>query len=125
MKSAALVTLAIGHHHHAYWQNYFRASWEAYAAAQGYDLIVVTDPLDSSALAQSRSPAWQKCLMLSQPFAANYRQVVLLDCDILINPASPPITDQVNESNVGGVIAGSHIAPDYRALLLSQVRNLH
>ena len=97
MKSTAIVTLAIGQQHHAYWRTYFRASWEAYAAARNYDSFVVTEPLDSSTLAGSRSPAWQKCLVLSQPFAASYRQIVLLDCDILINPSAPPITDQVDE----------------------------
>jgi hypothetical protein len=122
MKPAALVTVAIGQQHLDYWQSFCQASWKAYAQAHGYDLFVVSQPLDPSPLAASRPPAWQKCLALSQPFTAEYRQIVLLDCDILINPAAPPVTDQVSAEHIGGVISGSHIHPDHRALLLSEIR---
>jgi hypothetical protein len=122
MNRAALLTLALGEKHLNYWRTHCEASWQAYTRTHGYDLIVVTQPLDASTLAPSRPPAWQKCLALSQPVAADYRQIALLDCDIIINPAAPPITDQVSENHIGGVIAGSHLHPDHRALLVSQLR---
>jgi hypothetical protein len=61
--------------------------------------------------------------VLSQDFAARYRQIVLLDCDILINAAiAPRITDQVGAMRVGGVIAGAHVQEDLRIVLLSRLR---
>src|SRR5262245_7193940 len=117
MHTAAYVTLAIGEPHIANWQRYCSASWQSYAARHGLDLIVVTQPFEQS----SRSPAWQKCLVLNQEFAANYRQVVLLDADIAINPGSPNIVEQVSEEYVGGVISGSQIHDDLKPILLSRL----
>jgi hypothetical protein len=83
---------------------------------------VVAAPLDSSALAQSRSLAWQKCLVLSQELARAYRQVALLDSDIVINhEAAPNIFEQVTEEFIGGVISGSHIQEDLRVVMLSRL----
>src|SRR5262245_59827961 len=122
MNDAAIVTLAIGEKHLAYWRRYCQPSVEAYAQKQGYDLIVVTETVDMSPAAAGRSPAWQKCLMLSQEFAAPYRQIVLIDCDIAINvDHAPRITDQAHVPFVGGVISGSHIHPDLRLVLLHRL----
>jgi hypothetical protein len=123
MNNIAIVALAIGEQHLAYWRKYCQASWRAYAQKCGYDLILVTEPFDDSSRAAARSPAWQKCLVLSQEFSAKFRQIVLLDTDILINTsAAPPITDQTPEEWVGGVISGSHIQDDLRLLLLSRLK---
>ena len=122
MNHAAIVTLAIGEKHLAYWRQYCERSWRAYAERCGYDLLVLTEPLDSSPRAAARSPAWQKCLVLSQEFSARYQQIIALDCDIVINDAAPPITEQSPEQRVGGVISGSHIHEDLRAVLLSRLR---
>src|SRR5437016_12929944 len=92
LKEGALVTLAIGEHYLSNWQKYCAADWQAYAAKHGYDLIVITEPLDRSPRAMARSPAWQKCLVLSQEFARQYHQIVLLDSDIAINAATAPQT---------------------------------
>ena len=61
-----LVTIAIGDGYFDKWTRVSRGSLEQYAAKHGYDVIAIAAPLDGSALAQSRSPAWQKCLILSQ-----------------------------------------------------------
>ena len=90
MNRAALVTLAIGQPYLANWQKYCAANWQAYSQKHRFDLHVITEPLDHSPLAASRSPAWQKCLVLSQDFARRYRQVVLLDSDIAINTEFSP-----------------------------------
>src|SRR5688572_13170808 len=119
MNDAAIVTLAIGEKHLNYWRQYCQPTVEAYAQKHQYDLIVVSQPLDTSPAAAARSPAWQKSLILSQEFAAKYRQIVLLDSDIAINVADAPrITDQVPVVNIGGVISGSQVHPDLRLLLL-------
>jgi len=122
MNQAAIVTLAVGEPHLAYWRKYCERSWNEYAQKCGYDLIVVTEPLDRSARAAGRSPAWQKCLVLSQEFSAKYRQVISLDCDVAINAqAAPPITDRLPLERVSGVISGSHIHEDLLPVLVQRM----
>jgi hypothetical protein len=123
MKEAAIVSLAIGDEHLAYWRRYCEATWKAYVQKCGYDMIMVTEPIDRSPAAATRSPAWQKCLILSQPFAADYRQIIWLDCDIAINAsAAPRITDQAPLDRLSGVISGSHVHEDLRPVLLHRLR---
>jgi hypothetical protein len=124
MNDCAIVTLAIGQQHADLWRRYCQRTWQAYAQKHGFDLIVVQEPLDRSELAASRSPAWQKCLVLGQEFAARYRQIVLLDSDIVINDqTAPKITDQVPETHIGGVISGSHLPENLRIVMLGRLRN--
>src|SRR5439155_4252044 len=60
-------------------------------------------PLDRSDRARRRSPTWQKCLILGQPFAKRYERIVWMDSDVLINPAAPSILDGVPLDRVGAV----------------------
>jgi len=123
MNDTAIVTLAIGEQHFSFWRHNCQPTWEAYAHRHGCDVIIIQEPLDRSELAASRSPAWQKCLVLGQEFAARYRQIVLLDSDIVINAeAAPRITDHVREAKIGGVISGSHLPEDLRIVMLSRLR---
>lgn len=122
MSETAIVTLAIGEPFLSNWQTYCSAHWREYAEKHGFDLIVITEPLDRSPLACSRSPSWQKCLIWGQEFASRYRQLIVLDCDIAINPrAAPSIIEQVPVDLVGGYIAGSHIHEDLRVVLLERL----
>jgi hypothetical protein len=122
MNENAIVTLAIGEPYLSNWQKYCAAHWQEYAAKHRFDLIVLTEPLDHSPLALARSPSWQKCLIWGQDFARQYRQLVVLDCDIAINPRmAPNIIDQVPIECVGGVTTGSHIHEDLRAVLLDRL----
>jgi hypothetical protein len=122
MPHSAIVVVAIGADILTYWRTYCETQCRAYASKCGYDLILVTEPLDRSPRATSRSAAWQKCLVLSQDFSQQYQQIISLDSDIVINPAaSPPISDQVPVDHVGGVICGSHIHEDLRCLLAQRV----
>jgi hypothetical protein len=89
----ALVTLAIGRDYSERFENYCRAGWTAYAERHGFDIFVFKEPLDTSARARRRSPAWQKCLVLGAPEAAGYERLVWVDADICINPAAPSILD--------------------------------
>jgi hypothetical protein len=99
----AIVTLAIGKPYEAMFEKYCKASWSLYTEKHGYDLIVITEHLDHSPRAQSRTPAWQKCLIFSDPRTQHYDQVVWVDTDILINPNSPDITSEVPLEKIGVV----------------------
>src|SRR5262245_35133166 len=123
MNGTALITVAIGEPYFSNWKKYCEPSWQAYAAKHNMDVICIHEPLDMSERAHGRSPAWQKCLVLSQPFAANYQRVVLLDSDVVINSASAPnVIADVPPHCVGGVISGSHIPEDLRVLMLGLLR---
>lgn len=103
----AIVTLAIGTEYLDMFERFCRTNWTKYALKHGYDIIVHTEPLDNSDRARSRNPAWQKCLILSDDRIKNYDQVVWIDADILINPNSPDITDNVPINKIGAVDAYS------------------
>lgn len=102
--SKAIVTLLIGNKFIKRWEKLCKKNWEAYAQKHGYDLICIDMPLDSSTIAQSRSPSWQRCLVLKQDFAKKYQQIVWVDSDIVINVASAPcIAQNVPIEKVGAV----------------------
>src|SRR5262245_45660812 len=101
MNRAALVTLAIGADYDRRCEQLCRPNWMAYAQRHGFDLIVFKQPLDDTARARSRSPAWQKCLILSAPEVAAYDRAVWVDSDIVINPAAPSILAAVPEDRIG------------------------
>jgi hypothetical protein len=122
MNRAAIVTLVVGDRYFLDWQKYSEPSWRAYAQKHQLDLIVLKDPLDRSPRAAARSPAWQKCLIPSQPFAQQYEQLVLLDSDIAINSAEAPnVCELVPPDRIGGVLSGSHVQEDLRAVLLTRL----
>ena len=114
---AALVTIALGDKFRWLWRRYCRPSWLAYADRHGYDLIVLEAPLDPSPEAAARMATWQKCLVLSQPFAAQYEQMVWVDADILIHPQAPAITTGVPPERVGAV--DEYAAPSPEAFQLA------
>jgi hypothetical protein len=106
--SKAIVTLAIGEQYHRAWKEWCEPNWQAYASKHGYDVICLDRPLDDSDRAKRRSPAWQKCLILSQDFAQRYERIVWLDTDILINSATAPcVAAGVPIDKVGAVEATS------------------
>ncbi len=61
---AALVTIVIGNDYIATWNRLCRKGWEFYANVRGYDIILITQPLDTSERAASRSPAWQEIFLV-------------------------------------------------------------
>ena len=99
----AIVTLAIGAAFRQRWLEVCKPNWQRYAERHGYDLICIDQPLDHTPRVLQRSPAWQKCLVLSQPFSRNYERLVWVDLDILINPEAPDIADGVPLDKVGAV----------------------
>jgi hypothetical protein len=108
--SKAIVTLAIGDKYLKQWKELCQSNWLAYASKQGYDLICIDQPLDSSERAKKRSPAWQKCLILSQDFSKKYERIVWIDSDILINPVHAPcIVKEVPIEKIGAT--GAYSSP--------------
>jgi hypothetical protein len=99
----AIVTLCVGQRYQQRWNTLCARNWQQYADRHGYDVICIDAPLDHSPRARSRSPAWQKCLILGDERVRRYPQVVWMDSDILINPKAPCIVSQVPEDNVGAV----------------------
>jgi len=99
----ALVTLAIGADYADRFERHCRTHWTAYGKRHGFDLIVITEPLDTGERAKSRSPAWQKCLVLRAPHIGGYDRVVWVDSDVCINPAAPSILDGVPPERIGAV----------------------
>ncbi len=99
----ALATLALGRRYEQRWHRVCEPLWRAYAERHGYELICLTTPLDGSDRARARSPAWQKCLVLEQPFAADFDRVVWVDADVAIRPDAPPIHADVPRELVGAV----------------------
>jgi hypothetical protein len=106
MARNALVTLAIGEEYHSTFKSKCHRSWETYANNIGCDLLVITDPLDTSDRAKSRSPAWQKLLVFSQPALLEYDSVCYADSDIIINPSAPDIFTETRPNSVGIVRSG-------------------
>ncbi len=114
----ALVTLTIGDSYRWLWRRFCRPSWLAYAERHSYDLICIDTPLDPSEAAAPRSLQWQKLLILSQPYAAYYDQVVWVDSDVLIHPQAPAITAGVPLERVGAVDEYAAPSPaDYQLAL--------
>ena len=117
----AIVTIAIGEKYYANWKKFCEPNWKQYGDKYGFDLICLERPLDTSERARARSISWQKCLVLSQDFAASYDRIVWIDSDIMFNNAcAPDITVGVPLDKVGAVedLTFSHLAFLKRAFKL-------
>ena len=117
----AIVTLAIGDEYKKLFDQHARNNWQTYCDAFGYDLIVLTESLDPSERAQKRSPAWQKLLILSQPWSQDYDRIVWIDTDVIINSSyAYDICDGVPEDKVGAVEAYSIPTSEIHHILLDR-----
>ncbi|MGB0670527.1 MAG: hypothetical protein ACPGNT_03450 [Rhodospirillales bacterium] len=92
----ALVALALGDNFQTAFERAFRPTWEVYAARHGYDIVVLTEPLDGSERAAARAPHWQKCLILEHERVRPYEHAVLVDADVSINPQAAPCIVEAN-----------------------------
>ncbi|TAN73346.1 MAG: hypothetical protein EPN20_03310 [Magnetospirillum sp.] len=100
----ALVTLVIGDEYRTNWQNRFAPTWVPYARRHGYEIIPIEEYIDEGDLAWTRSPHWQKCLILELPGMDRFDRVVWVDADILINHRlAPDIVAQTPEGRIGAV----------------------
>lgn len=107
----ALVTLVVGAKYEEKFRNASLPGFAHYAKRHGYDLIVIQCRLDDSPRANGRSVAWQKCLILNQPWSLRYRRIIWADADIVINPHAPAITDACDDTMVGACISEDQYSP--------------
>jgi hypothetical protein len=92
--SKAIVTLVVGDRCYRPWNRFLRAGWEHWATCHGYSLVVFDQPLDDSARAKARSPAWQKLLAMAAPELAAFDQALWVDADVFIRAGAPdPLSD--------------------------------
>lgn len=117
----ALVTMAVGDRYLCCWQQVARPTWTAYADRHGIDIVVIRAPVDASARAAARSVAWQKCLVPAQPWAMRYRRLCWVDADILINPDSPDIFNDVPDGQIGATSVHDQLSRSEKHVLLERV----
>lgn len=100
----AVVTLAIGFKYEKLFKDFCEPGLIEYCKKFDYDLICLTEALDNTERAKNRSPAWQKLLILSQPWSSNYEQIVWLDTDIIVNNNNAlDIAEMVAVEKIGAV----------------------
>lgn len=121
MPGQAIVTLAIGADYAERFERHCRANWTTYTRRHGFELVVITDPLDTSERARSRSPAWQKCLILGDSRIAHNDRVVWVDSDICINPEAPSILDGVPPERIGAIDEHRFPSPEARQAILETI----
>jgi len=108
VKNKAIVTLIYGKKYQDYFKKFCEKNWKEYANKFGYDIVLFDRLLDKTERALNRSPAWQKCLVLSHGDLDKYEQIVWIDSDIIINSEnSPSIVKNVPVDKVGTVDAYS------------------
>jgi len=107
---AAIVSFVIGEDYESTWSQLCAPSWIAYAERIGVDLIVFKGRLDKTDL--SRSPAWQKLLILALPWIQRYERIVWLDSDIIVSESAPDIFEFAGPpEKVGLSLEGARISP--------------
>lgn len=121
MNKKAIVTLAVGKRFSRMVNNFCRENWKFYAEKYGYDLIICEELWDNSDFGKSRCAAWQKCLVLSQDWSQKYDRIVWVDTDIIINPNSPDITENIPEEKIGAVDEFSFPTKEKYQLALSRM----
>ena len=118
----AIVTACIGDDYLSVWQAMCQKSWINYCAVHQFDLIVVTDHLDNSERGRSRSPSWEKLLVLVQPWAQQYERVVWVDADIIISHDAPNIIDSVPDpAKVGICLSGGQMSEAERHIYFERI----
>lgn len=88
--SKCIVTIVIGEAYQTTWDRTYRRCMEAYAARHGYDLVIIRDYLDPGPVGRTRSPHWQKLLILDHPRVKSHQHAVWIDADILVNHHHAP-----------------------------------
>ncbi|MET0275172.1 MAG: hypothetical protein ABW360_19465 [Phenylobacterium sp.] len=121
----AIVTLVVGEEYARIWKVMCEASWQAYAERWGYDLLVITEPLDASPRGMERSFAWQKLLILDQPWSRAYERIVWIDADILISDIAPDIVGCVPDPRgVGVCICGDQMSEAEKHIYVERMHGI-
>jgi hypothetical protein len=107
----AVITICIGGDYFSIWETMCRNNWELYCDKYRYDLIVVSDYLDASDRGRSRSPAWQKLLVMDQSWAHCYKRIVWVDADIIASRDAPDVMEAVpDETKIGISLSGGQMS---------------
>lgn len=94
----AIVTMAVGEAYVQAFETHARPNWVRYADRHGYDLFVLTEPIDTRS---QRSIHWQKLLVGMLPEIKAYDVVVWLDADVIINARTAPcVVSQVTSDRI-------------------------
>lgn len=107
----AIVTVLVGETYVETWRVLCQPNWEAYADRHGFDLIVIAHLPDMSERGQGRSPAWQKLLVLDQPWSSAYERIVWVDADIVMSNHAPNILAVVPDpARIGASLSGAQFS---------------
>jgi hypothetical protein len=122
----AIVSLVAGDKYIDLWNRLSRPNWLGYADFAEADLILITEPLDKSERAENRSIAWQKLLVLNQPWSARYERILWMDSDIIISKFAENVFDYAkNQNKIGICVTDERLSEIERVLLLEKRHNLH
>ncbi len=105
----AIVALAVGDDYVANFMRYAHPTWKPYCERHGYDLILLTNPIDPGwdPATSKKSVHWQKLLIGTLPELRDYQALAWMDGDILINHRRAPcLFSEVKEGGIG-VVDGS------------------
>ena len=123
-KPNLIVTAAIGELYMKLWNRVARPSWENYAARWNADIVVITAHLDDSEMAMARSPAWQKLLILDQPWSKNYGRLLWLDADIMISSRALNIFEYATDpAKIGICDNGGRLSQAERLIYIERLHN--
>lgn len=98
-----LVTIAIGEKYFEYYTNTFYESQKKYALKHGYDFKVITHFLDPT-IQIRQTISFNKILVCSQEWSADYDFIIFIDADIVININAPPIHNYIDYGTKIGVV---------------------
>ena len=100
----AVVTLVVGGHYTERFLLRARPTWESYCQKHDYDLILLTEPIDKDCDFSRKSIHWQKLLIGLLPQLKEYRHLVWIDGDVIINyHLAPCIVSTLKENKIGAV----------------------
>ena len=117
----AIVTLATGVYQEL-WEAYARPTWQAFCDRQGYELVALHEPLDTSPRAAGRSMAWQKLICHEHPRLQGVDQLIWLDADIVVNPGAPDPLLEADPEKINGCLEfdwGRDLRPPWRLFCAS------
>jgi len=97
----AIVTLAVGERCYRPWHDHLLPGWQCWCDRHGYQLVVFDHLLDTSAVAQNRSPAWQKLLAMAAPELRPFEQALWIDADVMLCPWAPDPLEECDPNLVG------------------------
>nr|QQZ51820.1 hypothetical protein JKL49_13545 [Phenylobacterium glaciei] len=107
------------------WRVMCQSNWQAYADRHGFDLIGIAHRPDMSPRGQARSPAWQKLLVLDQPWSAAYDRIVWIDADIVIAGDAPNILREVPDpTKIGASISGAQFSEAEKHIYFERLHNV-